>query len=68
LLSGQAGLGSAYALVFGLEAVAFVVAACIAMNIRIGGSANRIDARTDTPLTDENKNSMKLIPRMEGSD
>ncbi len=64
LLGSQAAQGAPYALVFGLEAAAFIAAAWMAMNIRIGVNA----APVDTQHTDDNKNSMKLIPRMEGSD
>jgi BCD family chlorophyll transporter-like MFS transporter len=64
LLGGQAGLGTAYAMVFGLEAAAFVVAAWMAVHIRIGAAEKRPEA----PNIDDNKNTLKLIPRMEGSD
>jgi BCD family chlorophyll transporter-like MFS transporter len=74
LMGGAAGQGSAYALVFGLEAIAFVAAAWMALHIRIGRAVT--DAATnDTNVTiannanDRNTNKhLELTPRMEGSD
>jgi len=66
LMGGTASQGSAYALVFGLEAIAFVAAAWLAMNIRIDRTTGAVvttavnDRMTHKPL--------ELTPRMEGSD
>jgi BCD family chlorophyll transporter-like MFS transporter len=69
LIGGQASQGSAYALVFGLEAIAFVAAAWMALNIRIGNTSHKTaEASPDAAAEDEKKPPLTLIPRMEGSD
>ena len=66
LMGGAASQGSAYAMVFGLEAIAFVAAAWLAMNIRIDRTAGApVDA---TPKDRTIQKPLELTPRMEGSD
>jgi BCD family chlorophyll transporter-like MFS transporter len=66
LMGGTASQGSAYALVFGLEAIAFVAAAWLAMNIRIDRTTG---AAVTTAVNDRMTHKpLELTPRMEGSD
>jgi BCD family chlorophyll transporter-like MFS transporter len=71
LMGGSASQGSAYALVFGLESIAFVAAALLALNIRIG-RATAAAATHETNATNANDRNttkhLELTPRMEGSD
>ena len=66
VMGGTSSQGSAYAMVFGLEAIAFVAAAWLAMNIRIDRTAGApVDA---TPKDRTIQKPLELMPRMEGSD
>ncbi|MFM7293518.1 MAG: BCD family MFS transporter [Burkholderiales bacterium] len=66
LMGSSATPGNAYAMVFALEAIAFVAAAWLAMNIRI----DRVTATVGTAAVTDRKTRkpLELTPRMEGSD
>jgi BCD family chlorophyll transporter-like MFS transporter len=66
LMGSSATLGNAYAMVFALEAIAFVAAAWLAINIRI----DRATATVGTTAVTNRKirKPLELTPRMEGSD
>jgi BCD family chlorophyll transporter-like MFS transporter len=69
LIGAHASLGSPYAVVFGLEAIAFIAAAWMALRIRIGNTGNKpAEASIHADAVDQNKPPLTLIARMEGSD
>jgi BCD family chlorophyll transporter-like MFS transporter len=66
LMGSSATLGNAYAMVFALEAIAFVAAAWLAINIRIDRATATVGT---TAVTNRQiRKPLELTPRMEGSD